>query len=655
MRVGSDIGGTFTDLVAVSADGGELLFGKALNGAGGPAEGLLAALRAASVEPEAVTELSHGTTTVTNLLIERTGATVGLVTTRGFRDVLEIQLSFRERTFDGRYRKTPAMVPRELRREVGGRVDAHGVEIEPLDLGEVERVLTELRDNGVECLAIALYNAYTNPSHERAVAEAWARVAPGLPASCATEVDPRMGEYERTSTAVLNAAAMPRMRDYVAELQATVAAPTLYMHSAGGVLLADDAAAHPIELAFSGPAGGVLAGRRVGRELGLPDVITLDMGGTSCDVCLIRGGEVRERESFDVAWGVPARVRSLDINTVGAGGGSIAWQDSGGALQVGPRSAGANPGPACYGRGGTQPTVTDANLVLGVIPPGGLLGGKLSLDYAAATAALALLGEHFGVGAVEMAQAIHSMVNANMAAAVREITVRHGFDPRDCAIVAFGGAGPQHAAGVARELGVTTVVVPAHAGVLSALGLLTADVRVSATRTLLDDAWSLDGAEVSAVFDELAADVRARLGAHDHDVSIVERWAGLRYRNQWHDLAVRVDAPAAELVARFEEEHLQRFGTRLGVPVEVVDVWLTIVAEREDPPTAAEPPGPPAPEYERELHLAGATVAVRDPRTLSADPVSGPCLVEEGNTVTVVPSDAQVSRRAGHVVIEVAA
>lgn len=655
MRVGSDIGGTFTDLVAIDPERGELRLGKALNGGDGPAAGLLGALAAAGVHTDDVAELAHGTTTITNLLIERTGALVGLVTTRGFRDVLEIQLSFRERTFDGRYTKTPAMVPRELRRELAGRIDPAGVELEPLDRAEVEQVLVELRDAGVECLAVALYNAYADGAHELAVADAWRRVAPGRPVTCATDVDPRLGEYERTSTVVLNAAGMPRMRRYVAEMEATVTAPTLYMHSAGGVLLADDAAAHPIQLAFSGPAGGVLAGRRVGLELGIGDLITLDMGGTSCDVCLIRDGTVRERESFEVAWGLPARIRSFDITTVGAGGGSIAWQDEGGALRVGPRSAAAEPGPACYGRGGSEPTVTDANLALGIIPPSGLLGGRLALDLDAAHDALARLGARFDVGPVEMARAIHSTVNANMAAIVREITVRHGFDPRDCALVAFGGAGPQHAFGVAEELGVTTVVIPAHAGVLSALGLLTADVRVSATRTLHADAAELDTPATAAIFAGLAAEARRRLGEHDTGAVLTERWAGLRYRHQWHDVAVRVDAPADQLVERFEREHLARFGTRLGGPVDVVDVWLTTVAEREDPPTVAPTSGTPKQDGARELHLVGGTVAVLDPRTLSEAPRPGACLVEEGNTVTVVGAGAQVARRAGHLVIEMAA
>jgi N-methylhydantoinase A len=438
-------------------------------------------------------------------------------------------------------------------------------------------------------------------------------------------------------------------------MDAALSAPTLYMHSAGGVLPSDDAGRRPILLAFSGPAAGVLAGQRVLRDLDLPDGITLDMGGTSCDVCLIKDGRVREREQFDVEWGVPARVRSLDIGTVGAGGGSIAWRDDGGALRVGPRSAGALPGPACYGRGGEEPTVTDANLVLGILAEEGLLGGGLPLDLPAARAALGGLGGSFGIGPVEMAEAIHRGVGASMAQAVREITVRHGIDPRDCALIAFGGAGPQHATAVASELGMGTVVVPAHSSVLSALGLLGADVRTTATRTLLAGVSELASAAVEGVWSELEREATARLGDADARDVVVERWAGLRYRNQWHEVALPVAGSTETLVARFEAEHERRFGTRLGAAVEVVDVWVTAVIPRGLAAVVAgpeEPPGPRSPR-ERALHLDGAgAVPVLARAEVTGEPVPGPCLVEEGTTVTVVPAGAEVVQRAGHLILE---
>lgn len=652
MKVGCDVGGTFTDLVALGGDG-VLRLGKALNSGTGPAEGTLTSLHAAGAEPADVTEFSHGTTTVTNLLIERTGAPVGLLCTRGFRDILEIQYSFRERTFAAHYRKEDPLVPRHLRLEIGGRIERDGTESEALDPDEVAAACRALADAGVEVLAVSLYNAYANPAHERAVAEIWREVAPGRPVTCATDVDPRMGEYERVSTATLNASAVPAMRAYADELRGAIDAPTLYMHSAGGVVTPPDAAERPIQLALSGPAAGVLAARQVARELGIADVITLDMGGTSCDVCLIRDGELRERDTFEVAFGVPARTRAIDISTVGAGGGSIGWMDAGGALQVGPRSAGALPGPACYGRGGTEPTVTDANLVLGILGGGGLLGGRLALDADAAHDALAALGERFGVDAVEMARAMHATVNANMAQAVRQVTVRHGIDPRSCALVAFGGAGGQHATGVADELELGTVVIPAHSSVLSAVGLLTADVRVSETRTLLAPVETIGTPETDAVFEELRTEAAARLEGADVPDLLTERWVGLRYADQWHELPLPVAGDPASLGERFEAEHERRFGTRLADPVQVVDCWVTLVGLRPDVAIgeAASAEASPATGGTRELRLFDAEVPVLTRDDLGPAGQAGPALVAEGSTVTVVPPGRRAVLQAGHLLL----
>lgn len=653
MKVGCDVGGTFTDLVALDDEGG-LRLGKALNSGTGPAVGVLDALAAGGARPEAVTEFSHGTTTVTNLLLERTGAAVGLLCTRGFRDILEIQLSFRERTFAARYRKEPALVPRHRRLEIGGRIERDGSESEPLDLDDVAALCRTLVADGVECLAVSLYNAYANPAHERAVAEVWRSVADGRPVTYATDVDPRMGEYERASTATLNASAVPAMRAYVTELRDAIAAPTLFMHSAGGVVTPPDAAEHPIQLALSGPAAGVLAARQVARELEIADAITLDMGGTSCDVCLIRDGELRERDSFEVAFGVPARQRSVDISTVGAGGGSIGWRDAGGALQVGPRSAGALPGPACYGRGGAEPTVTDANLLLGILGGAGLLGGRLALVADAAESALDQLGTQFDSDAIGLARAMYAAVNANMAQAVRQVTVRHGIDPRSCALIAFGGAGPQHAAGVAAELGMQTVVVPAHCSVLSAVGLLTADVRVSETRALLAGVESLDTPEVEATFVELASEAAARLAGTDVPSLVEERWVGLRYADQWHEIALPVAGSPETLAERFEVEHERRFGTRLADPIQVVDCWLTLVGTRPGmdiggtPETGSEP----AATSHRLLPLYDAEVPVLSRAALDSAGTVGPLLVEEQSTVTVVPPGVRACVRAGHLVLE---
>jgi N-methylhydantoinase A len=658
MRLGVDIGGTFTDLVAFDGDQSRVLVGKALNAAEGPASGLKTALESVDVEGAEVRELTHGTTLVTNLLIERSGATVGAICTRGFRDLLEIQLSWRSRTFDLRYEKTPSLVPRHLRVEVEGRIDSGGHEVEPIDEEGVEESVRRLLTDGVTSIVVALYNAYANPAHERQVEEIIRRVAPTIPITLSTVVDGRIGEYERASTAALNAIAVPRMRRYVDELDAAIAAPIRYMHSAGGMLPSPEARARPIHLAISGPAAGVLAGREVARQLGRRNAITMDMGGTSCDVCLIWDDELRYRNQIEIDWGVPARIRSLAVHTVGAGGGSIAWSDAGGALRVGPRSAGAAPGPACYGRGGTEPTVTDANLMLGILSPeAGLLGGSLSLDVEASARVLEPLGEQFDVSADEVAGAIHSIVNANMAQAIREITVRQGIDPRACSLVAFGGAGPQHASGVAEELEINEVLIPVNGSVLSALGLLVADLQVSSQESVLLPLECLDSEEMEAALNSLADDALARIEVEAHDDLILQRFGGLRYVGQSHEVTVGLTGGAERVTEAFEAEHERLFGTRLGDPIEIVDVWVTVTKPCRIRPApddlAVESNSGDLRLRDRELRMAGGSVPVYSRSALSSE-LSGPCLVEERNSVTLVPANGRVRSELSHLVVELA-
>jgi len=655
MNLGVDIGGTFTDVIAFDPSSERTLVSKALNQGVGPARGLLDALDSAHVSRNDVTELTHGTTVITNLLIERTGGTVGLLCTRGFRDLLEIQLSYRRLAFALKYEKKPPLIPRDLRREIAGRLDHAGREIEPIDEAEVRTAVEALLACGIESLAIALYNAYANPLHEHQVARIAHAVAPDLPLIESTDVDRRIGEYERVSTAALNAMAVPRMRAYVDDLDHAVRPAIEYMHSAGGLLPATEARDRPIQLAFSGPAAGVLAGREVARQLGYAHAITMDMGGTSCDVCLIWDDELRYRSSFDVEWGIPARVQAVDVHTVGAGGGSICWRDSGGALRVGPLSAGATPGPVCYGRGGSAPTVTDANLALGILSPAGLLGGRLPLDQDGALAALTQLGREFGTDPIETARGAYAIVSANMAGAIREITVRKGIDPRACVLIAFGGAGPQHAAAVARELGIGAVVVPAHGGILSAVGLLTADLRITSARTLLMPVQELDSSEVSTAFAELELDARARMHASDDNEVLVERFAGLRYEGQSHEVEVPVKGDSSDVLMSFEAEHEKLFGTRLGDAVEVVDCWVTATKPRATPAALwSATPAAHVQEFaleSRHLALVGRAIPVFMRGRLGGAQM-GPCLVEETHSVTVVPVGASVRERNNHLVIE---
>lgn len=647
-EVGVDIGGTFTDLVALDSATGSLITGKILNSALGLTAGVLAACDQVHVPPEHIRYFVHGTTLVTNLLIERTGGKVGLISSTGFRDVLEIGYSFRKGTFRFRHEQIPPLVPRHLRTEVGGRISAKGEEQEPLSEADVEAAIRHLLDHQVEAIAVTLYNSYTNPVHERRVAEIVRQVAPRLFVSLSVDVDPRIGEYERVSTCVLNAMATPVCHRYADDLSPRFRHRDgiRYMHSGGGLLTLDEAKLRPIQLAKSGPAGGVLAASAVAQHMGYKHAVTMDVGGTSTDICIMFDGEIQHREIIELEYGVPARIRSLDIHTIGAGGGSIVSQDAGGTVRVGPRSAAAVPGPACYGRGGPA-AVTDANLVHGILPESGLLGGDVPLDRQASIRALGEVARQLGTSVEALAEGVWAIVNANIAQAIREVTVQQGTDIRDFALVAFGGAGPQHAAGVAAELGIKQVIIPNHCSVLSAIGLLTADLKVFAAQTGLFPIESLAERAVQETYEQLHQQALERLGAPAGADIVSERFAGLRYVGQWHYVPLTLSASEtpAQLYERFEAQHEILFGTRIGIPVEIVDIGVTVIQPRKRDLAAylaktdwdgqAEPAetsrpilqggvAKPVPVFAREALAAGVRL-------------TGPCLVEEPQSVTYIP------------------
>jgi N-methylhydantoinase A/oxoprolinase/acetone carboxylase beta subunit len=524
VRCGVDTGGTFTDVVM--ADGA---ITKVLSTPDDPGRAVREGL--GEVAPEL---LAHGTTVATNALLERRGAVVALVTTAGFADVIEIARQDRPSLYDIWADRPEPLVPRSLRLEVEGRLDAGGAEIAPV--GPVPAV-----PDGVEAVAVCLLHADLNPSHERAVAAALDE----YDVSCSSEVSPEFREYERTVTTVVNAYLRPRCRGYLAGLE-DLAGEVLVMTSAGGLIPTGEAADLPVALLLSGPAGGVVAGSAAAVSAGFEGAITFDMGGTSTDVCLIQGG-VPEPAAGRRAAGFPIRLPSLDIHTIGAGGGSIARIDPGGALVVGPESAGADPGPACYGRGGTAPTVTDADLVLGRIPADAVFPGLGALDVDAARAALA------GTSA----EGVVAVVDAAMERALRAVSVERGVDPSTLALVAFGGAGPLHACALAEALGMAAVVVPPRAGVLSAVGLLCAPRQRSLVRS-----WPAPGdhAGVEEALEELGQRAAALVGEGAEVTTSVD----CRYAGQSHELTVRT-------VDDFGEEHVRRNGySRPGSPVEVV-------------------------------------------------------------------------------------
>lgn len=536
MRLGVDTGGTFTDAVA---DDGRAV--KVLSTPDDPSRALRGAVSALA-EGSRPQLVAHGTTVATNALLERRGARTALVTTRGFADVIEIARQARPSLYDPFADRPAPLVPRELRFEVAERVGPDGTVLEPWD-GRLPAL-----PEGVEAVAVCLLHADLAPAHERAVAQALR--ARGLDAVASHEVSPEFREYERMVTTVVNAFLRPACAPYLEAIDG-VAATVLVMTSAGGLVPAHEAARLPASLLLSGPAGGVRAAAAVARACGFPDAVTFDMGGTSTDVCLVRGG-VPEPAPQRVVGGFPIRLPALDVHTIGAGGGSIAALDPGGALTVGPRSAGAVPGPACYGRGGRDATVTDADLVLGRIDPQAAFPGLGRLDVGAARAALARAGVD--------AAGVVAVVDAAMEEAVRAVTVARGVDPRDLALVAFGGAGPLHACSIAQALGMAAVVVPPRAGVGSAVGLLCSPRRREVVRSL--PPCAPDDPAVARALAEVAQWARALVGAGAH----VEPALDCRYVGQSHEITV----PEA---AAFAAEHERRNGhARPGAPVEVVAV-----------------------------------------------------------------------------------
>ena len=585
-RVGVDIGGTFTDLVVLDEETGDLQRIKTLTTPRSPEDGFLKAVADVKVRLDDVSHFLHGTTLVTNLIIERTGAKLGLITTEGFRDVLEIQRSYRPDLYDLQWDKPKALVPRHLRLTVNERVGPDGAIIEEVDVKQAGEVVRRLLDEGVEAICVCLLNAYANPANEQKVGEVVREVAPSIALSLSSEVDPLIREYERVSTTVLNAYSMPRMHLYMSRLERALNRNEgiKYMHSGGGVIPSAIAERFPIQLLYSGPAAGVLAGRFLASTSGMSNLCTMDMGGTSLDVCLIRDGEPDSRDTIEVEWGIPARTQSIDIHSIGAGGGSIISFDSGGALRIGPESAGSDPGPACYGRGGVRPTVTDANLILGIINPKGLLGGKLQLERQRADAAMRPIAEKFGMTLEKAAAGVYRIVTANLAEAIREVTVKRGTDPRDFTLVAFGGAGGQHAAAVAREMEMKGAIFPRNASTFSAFGLLTADLKNSAAKSLMVPLDQASEKSIEDDFRKLENNARAFLDKSARGIERVyaDRWVDVRYLGQSHEVAVLVDPTRVDLNAifsDFERLHERLYGTKLSDAAEIVNIRVTITGQ----------------------------------------------------------------------------
>jgi N-methylhydantoinase A len=587
-----DVGGTFTDVIVFDEDTHELTIDKVLSTPSNPSEGVIngigEAVDKAGTTVSDLNLLFHGTTVVTNMLLEETGSRVGLITSEGHEDILHLARAWTPGPLYGwmDMEKPAPLADLVDTRSVGGRIDSpEGNEQEPIDEDEVRAAVRELADSGVESLTVALLNSYLNPTHERQVRDVIQDECPELPVSISAEIVPEYGEYERTLTTVINDYARPQVIDYLDDLDASLedAGSTAKMNvvrSDGGLMSSGAAKHRPVELALSGPSGGVVGAATIAEKKGVPDVLTLDMGGTSTDVSLVEDGKPGTTRQTKVGYR-EFKSRAVDVNTVGAGGGSIARVQLSGSLQVGPESAGADPGPACYGQGGDEPTVTDANVVLGRIPSNVQLGGRMDLDRDAARNAIQTVADERGSTVEEAAQAILDIVNENMYSALRVVSVERGYDPRDFGLVAFGGAGPMHANALADVMDAYPLIVPPGPGVMSAFGFLTSDVQNEFSETYLKTDQDVEGEAVYDAYQELndeATDWLASEGVAEENHAF-EYYADCRYYRQDVQMSIPIDVSTlrtedgiAAIKADFEARHEQRFGFSLDAPLEIANL-----------------------------------------------------------------------------------
>ena len=673
IRIGIDTGGTFTDLVAFDPEGGRLAFHKVASTPDDPARGIIRGAREiveqVGVRPDQVELLIHGTTVATNAVLQRAGARVALITTAGFRDVLQIQRQDRPRLYDLRARRTRPLVPRALRFELSERMRYDGSVQTPVDREQLDDLIDLLRRERVEAVAVGLLHSCVNPAHEREVGRVLAERLPDTAVCLSHELSGEQGEYERFSTCVMNAFVQPVIGRYLERLEQgladqRIAAPLFVMKSSGGVTSARAAARRAVETVMSGPAGGIVAGAATARSAaGCRNLITADMGGTSFDVGVVHEGEVafaRDTEMGGLAISVPM----LDIHSVGAGGGSIGWTDAGGALRVGPRSAGARPGPACYGTGGSEPTVTDANLVLGRLGAESLLGGDLAVDPEAARRAIHdRLAAPLGLSVEQAAEGMIRVVNAAMTAAIGKLTVERGHDPREFVLCPFGGAGPLHGAELAAELGIECTIVPVAPGVNSAIGLLMTNLREDRVVTFVRRLDHTSAAELEEVFAELEESARERLGwsANGSGEVRLARALGQRYLGQRYELPVAVAPGPLELdriAEQFHAEHERTYGyARPEHPVETHSAWVSVEVDLQPLRLSDAPPatGCPEPAAVRKAYFAGRrceTPIYRREALAAGVVLTGPAIIEQLDATTALwPAQRLEVDGHGHLVL----
>ena len=678
-RLGVDVGGTFTDVVLTGPDG-RMSVRKVSSTPGrydeGIVKGIEEALEEAAVLPSQVVEVCHSTTAATNAVLERKGARVGLITTKGFRDVLEVRRLRTPTLYDLFYEPPDPLVPRYLRLEVSERMDAAGQVLTPLDSDEVRQRIEELLAEGVESLAVCLINAYRNPVHERAIREVAQAESPELFVSLSHEVVSAIREYERTSTTVANAYLMPVMNTYLRSLRDRVSAmgidaPILVMQSSGGMMTSHRAGERPVFSLESGPVAGVSGALHLSKKLSMPNLLTFDMGGTTTKAAVIEEGDPLKSMEYEIGapiskgsrllkgGGYLLMVRAVDVAEVGAGGGSLVSLDAAGSFHVGPQSAGAEPGPICYDRGGKEPTTSDANMLLGYLNPGHLLGGSLKVNLEKTRRLFdEKVARPLGLSVLDAAYGVHVVANAAMARAMRSVTTERGRDARNFSLVAFGGSGPCHAAALARQMGINRVIVPTAPGLFSSLGLLAAAQEYEFVRSLMmvTGDGAVDGlvSGFSALEDE-AAQVLRREG-YDPKRLTFQRYADLHYAAQIHELTVPVpDSDSVqELKEAFGQEHQRTYGYRSDS--EAIEVTNIRVVGRPDVDASSElemesmgaalydaggARGRRKAYFGRELGLVETEIITRG--HLSSEAIPGPVIVEEYDTTIVVPPGCSVS------------
>jgi N-methylhydantoinase A/oxoprolinase/acetone carboxylase beta subunit len=678
--IGVDVGGTFTDLVLADTETGAVTIHKVPTTPEDPsigvADGVGGLCDQAGVSRAAVDHVLHGTTIATNAALEHRGAECGMITTRGYRDILHIGRHQRPQHYSIRqqipWQATP-LVKRRHRHVVTERlVPPKGDVLVPLAEDEVREAARALREAGITAIAIGFLFSYLNPAHERRAREIVREEHPDAFVTISSDVAPQFREFERFTTAAMNAFVGPKVRDYVARLdrrigEAGLTADLHIMASNGGVVTPAMVAERPVVTMLSGPAAGVLGGAWAGALSDRTNLITFDVGGTSADIGIVTGGTFAEATARDT-WiaGFPLLTPMIDIHTIGAGGGSIARIDDGGAFRVGPQSAGARPGPAAYGRGGTEPTVTDAHVVLGRLVPANFLGGAMSLDVVASERVIDKLATQLGLSREAAALGVLTIINANMANAIRSRTVQKGIDPRGYALVAFGGAGPLHGVEVARELGIREVLVPPHPGITSAMGLLTSDLKYDALRTAFQASTALDLARMAEDFAAMETEIAARFAADGFDPALTRtaRAADMRYAGQGYELRVAVGDGALDAatidaaLARFHAAHRAEYGHAFpDSVVEIVNLRVTGIGARPKPNRPAPRHGDgiaaaPLREASVVFEIDGAAERIVTPvlareRLPLATPIAGPAIVVQTDTTTVVPPGCTLVADAG--------